>query len=576
MATLLAPIIDNTIRAYVGSTYALSFYLPEVAGLSNTLTVKLTKSDGTVQTISAIIKEDTLPTITSTNYTATKYSADISNLPVTANTYCDIQIQIKKTDNSAQSVFTEALRIYHTKINAATPLTTNINTLDVTKDTFTLIASLNKTSTDDDYIDWYKIVLKNNINTIWTTVYTTDKQYPERSGAFANNIRYTFDDSTYPFQNHYNEAYTIDILYATAKGYLDTQTFALTITEDERGLIDELTGPAPSAQMQLSTGVIEVSILTDELDESITEALHGMVTVERASSRNNYITWEILLIQDYTVDVGEAFHFVYTDKLVETGFGYKYKIYFQNENNTTNRDESNIAYCLLDDVFLITAERQLRIAYNPEITNMKYVLGEAITQTLGSRYPYIRRNGKMKYRQFNIGGLISIETEALAGGSYNSMFLNNTELMQLPTNLQITDAYQRMVVIEKYFRDKVLDFLYATDVKLFKSATEGNILIRLTNISLTPMKELGRILYSFTAQATEVAEANRANYITYGLLKTHEDTSDTHILYYNRYLVDGADATHTSNTVIVDEGAVVQDDLSDNGILIITQDQIPF
>jgi len=48
MATLLAPIIDNTIRAYVGSTYALSFYLPEVAGLSNTLTVKLTKSDGTV------------------------------------------------------------------------------------------------------------------------------------------------------------------------------------------------------------------------------------------------------------------------------------------------------------------------------------------------------------------------------------------------------------------------------------------------------------------------------------------------------------------------------------------------
>jgi len=47
---------------------------------------------------------------------------------------------------------------------------------------------------------------------------------------------------------------------------------------------------------------------------------------------------------------------------------------------------------------------------------------------------------------------------------------------------------------------------------LFKSFQEGNSFIRLSNISLTSKKELDRNIYSFTATATEVQEANDANY----------------------------------------------------------------
>jgi hypothetical protein len=39
--------------------------------------------------------------------------------------------------------------------------------------------------------------------------------------------------------------------------------------------------------------------------------------------------------------------------------------------------------------------------------------------------------------------------------------------------------------------------------------------VYLTNISLTPKKELGRMIYTFSAQATEVAEPNSANYQKY-------------------------------------------------------------
>ena len=62
----------------------------------------------------------------------------------------------------------------------------------------------------------------------------------------------------------------------------------------------------------------------------------------------------------------------------------------------------------------------------------------------------------------------------------------------------------REIAYEKAYRDAVLDFLYANDIKKFKSETEGEIYVRLSNISLTPNKTLGRRIYSFTAQATEM------------------------------------------------------------------------
>ena len=52
---------------------------------------------------------------------------------------------------------------------------------------------------------------------------------------------------------------------------------------------------------------------------------------------------------------------------------------------------------------------------------------------------------------------------------------------------------------ERVFREKVLKFLLANEVRLFRSPIEGMMLIKLSNISLTPNTVLGRRLWSFTA-----------------------------------------------------------------------------
>jgi hypothetical protein len=50
---------------------------------------------------------------------------------------------------------------------------------------------------------------------------------------------------------------------------------------------------------------------------------------------------------------------------------------------------------------------------------------------------------------------------------------------------------------ERRFKMKLLEWLGNGEIKLFKSAAEGNYLVRLMNISLTPEDKLGRMLHNF-------------------------------------------------------------------------------
>jgi len=58
---------------------------------------------------------------------------------------------------------------------------------------------------------------------------------------------------------------------------------------------------------------------------------------------------------------------------------------------------------------------------------------------------------------------------------------------------------------------------------LLRTLTEGNVLVKLMNISLTPQTTLGRMIYSFSAEAYEVAECSLDNFINYGIIETEED-----------------------------------------------------
>ena len=51
---------------------------------------------------------------------------------------------------------------------------------------------------------------------------------------------------------------------------------------------------------------------------------------------------------------------------------------------------------------------------------------------------------------------------------------------------------------------------------MFKSPTEGNIVLRLNNISLNPNQTLGRLVYSFNANVSEIDDNTLEVYKKYG------------------------------------------------------------
>ena len=61
-------------------------------------------------------------------------------------------------------------------------------------------------------------------------------------------------------------------------------------------------------------------------------------------------------------------------------------------------------------------------------------------------------------------------------------------------------------MLERKFKMEVLNWLNNGEPKLFRSPSEGIFLVRLLNVSLSPVDSLGRMLHSFSATAYEIDE----------------------------------------------------------------------
>ena len=179
-----------------------------------------------------------------------------------------------------------------------------------------------------------------------------------------------------------------------------------------------------------------------------------------------------------------------------------------------------------DDAFLTESNNedgkvvQLKIRYDMNISNTVVNVGEAKTDTIGSKYPYVRRNGNMYYHSFPFSFLITTYMDN------NHYFATEAEIRdnQVDRYAQAHGAHSLEVysgrydyTYERQFREKVEAFLYNMKPKIFRSLTEGNLLIKLMNITLTPKTELGRLLYSVDATAIEIDDATLKNFDKYGI-----------------------------------------------------------
>lgn len=143
------------------------------------------------------------------------------------------------------------------------------------------------------------------------------------------------------------------------------------------------------------------------LKNEVLVALGTNIVIRRVSSKDNFHYWEDM----YTtlIPANTMIDFQWKDYTIENGVWYKYSAVKRNKENfrSTAVEMKDPIMADFEDIFLTTGKQQLKIRFDPQITNYSRVVSESLTETIGSKYPFIRRNGNTNYRTFSIAGTIS-------------------------------------------------------------------------------------------------------------------------------------------------------------------------
>lgn len=279
-------------------------------------------------------------------------------------------------------------------------------------------------------------------------------------------------------------------------------------------------------QPKLEEGGIATAWSPAGTDIALSETI-GCI-IGKSSAESNYSLWND--IDTFMVIADAVFpEYISADYIIEQGVKYKYSIQlFDKNGNRSKRMYSNIITADFEDLFLYDGYRQLKVKYNPKVSSFKTTTLETKVDTIGGQFPFFFRNGNVSYKDFPISGLISYLMDS------DEQFITNMELNLVDTAIPRAYAFSEEELdqaktlnlttnnfyAERTFKIFVLSWLNNGKAKLFKSPTEGNFIVRLMNISLSPNDQLSRMLHTFNSNAYEVAEYNFKNLTNYNFIKT--------------------------------------------------------
>jgi len=310
----------------------------------------------------------------------------------------------------------------------------------------------------------------------------------------------------------------------------------VTVDADSQGLLTSIT----SLDEEEDEGRIALKIYSPS-----TEPWSGNICIRRASQEDNFQTWEDIKIFTVKEENLNSLDVIY-DYTIQSGVWYKYGIQSIDKDGTRGVavEITRPIQRLFTYSFILGQDnQQLKLQFDNTMSSFKHQIYDSKKDTIGSQFPFISRNAAVNYRTFPIGALISFQMDE------NNTFLHNgkkdvykyTDVVNLYDNYTVENGRQIYdYTYERDFRKLVLDFLQDGKPKLFKSPTEGNIIVRLMDINCTPNQSLDRMIYSLTANAHEIDENTMTNYLKYGFYNPGSYSASLAAVTYHIGQVDGS------------------------------------
>lgn len=307
-----------------------------------------------------------------------------------------------------------------------------------------------------------------------------------------------------------NYDYKFIVEYTTTNLYKETNEYTFKVVADSSLNMDVLM----SGEKDPENGRICINVKKAEINSGFS----GTLLIRRTSSKSNFTIWEDMYTRNFKNE--KVIDFIWYDYSIESGVWYDYAVQAIDPDNKRGAMTRFIepSMIIFEHMYLTGADRQLKIEFNPTVSSFKRNYVETKSDTIGSKYPFIRRNAITEYAQIPISGLIASDMDEDNLFTSPQEIYGENEHYYHDYNRDYNITKVNDIVYEKAFRDKVEAFLCDGKVKLFRSPTEGVFLVRLMDVSFTPQQPLGRRIWNFSATAYEVAEVNEENLKKYGFV----------------------------------------------------------
>ena len=413
----------------------------------------------------------------------------------------------------------------------------SIRDLSVATNFYNISGSVYFSDGDDESLKKVHIDLLQKVDDVWNLLDETD---------ITDINRYSLDDSfiyKFPIKLENNGHYEV-VLTSLSRGlYEEIDNYEFDVSTSST----QLDTATLTIEPDIDNGCMKITI--ENLDTG--DGYDNFILL-RSDSNSLFKIWEEVQI----IALTKATSFSFYDKTIEADVFYKYDLQLAPTSDTrggtleTPPQEQIVPY---DEIYLTTDSKQLRITLNNNISSFKYNVQETKTDTIGSKFPWIRRNAHSYYRSFSLSGTI-----AYIGNNENILYTEDQNYMTdderrslqpwtttgfIETNKAgmfetreslinrdstVTTLYNNYnlkngiddtndIYLERKFREAVIEFLYNSEVKLYRSRTEGLILVRLMNVNLTPKNELGKFIYDFSCEAIEIDDCNKENFNKYNI-----------------------------------------------------------
>ena len=309
-----------------------------------------------------------------------------------------------------------------------------------------------------------------------------------------NSLNYNLDLAS--LQNDENSEYRIRVYFLTKNQYQGYKDYKIEIADY---VSDDSFNPQVTLSLDDERGLVKLHVEN-------WMSVFGTLYIRRSSSISNFKNWEMIREEI----VAGPIDLTITDNTIQSGVWYRYIIQFANiRGGITPIVYSAKFIPNFFGPFLSRGNKQIHLQYNYTISNMKPNVNRQKIDVIGGKYPKFAENAIMNYKTFNISGMISAQADEfktfLKEKDYFGDEYGNYNVYLEQNDIVVPDYNQ---LWEREFREELIKWLNDGEPKLYRSQPEGNVVVMLSDVTLTPIASMSRRLWNFSATMTEIARAD--------------------------------------------------------------------